>query len=197
MAPLRTHLCYPRTWNHLVIPFNTVPGGGKRPHTIWMDLYSKELSFPNLFPSGEFGNSCYPPKEIDMRITSRVGCSTVVENLQKNFDYLFYAQYWCEAKEVKDSLSVSLQNHRKPWLQRKWRKICLMSHAMIGAVTFSRKPVAFQYFRHALYDLLGMIGQHGPCTWFITVSAADLTHWGRDKMAAIFLLFSDVSMVSI
>ena len=97
------------------------------------------------------------------------------EKFAKNFDYLFYAQYWCEAKEVKDSLSVSLQNHRKPWLQRKWRKICLMSHAMIGAVPFSRKPVAIQHFRHALYDLLGMIGQHGHCIWFITVSAADLT----------------------
>lgn len=30
------------------------------------------------------------------------------------------------------------------------------------------------YFNKMLYDLLGMIRQLGPCTWFITLSAADL-----------------------
>lgn len=94
----------------------------------------------------------------------------------RNIDYIFYAQYRTEAKEVSDSISINLrkgkqQNVTAGELKDKLADIVRNDLGIHFLQKIRGSPA---YFNKLFYDLLGMIRQLGPCTWFITLSAADL-----------------------
>ena len=95
-------------------------------------------------------------------------------------EYLFYAQYRCEAQDVANSLSIGLRKckgkaHNITAGQIKdaqeIRKL-IRDDLSINFLQKVRGSPA--YFNKLLYDLLGMVRQLGNCTWFLTLSAADL-----------------------
>ena len=94
----------------------------------------------------------------------------------KNIDYLFYAQYRCEVKEIKDSLSVSMRKAKGEAVTAGEVKgnIANFIRSDLGCHFLQKIRGSPAFYNKLLYDLLGMIRQLGPCTWFITLSAADL-----------------------
>ena len=95
-------------------------------------------------------------------------------------EYLFYAQYRCEAEDVANSLSIGLrkckgkaQNITAGQLKdaEEIRKL-IRNDLNINFLQKVRGSPA--YYNKLLFDLLGMVRQLGNCTWFLTLSAADL-----------------------
>ena len=95
-------------------------------------------------------------------------------------EYPFYAQYRCEAEDVANSLSIGLrkckgkaQNITAGQLKdaEEIRKL-IRNDLNINFLQKVRGSPA--YYNKLLFDLLGMVRQLGNCTWFLTLSAADL-----------------------
>lgn len=91
-------------------------------------------------------------------------------------EYIFYAQYRCEVKEIQDSLSVALRKGKQNDLTAGEIRDNIkdfIRHDL--GIHFMQKIRGLPaYFNKLFLDLLGMIRHLGPCTWFITLSAADL-----------------------
>ena len=152
------------------------PGEGKRPQAMEIDIHSEELSFPNLFPSGKYGYSFDRPKKVTMKKYFQSRMLHCDGRFAKNIDYLFYAQYRCEVKEIKDSLSVSMRKAKGEAVTAGEVKgnIANFIRSDLGCHFLQKIRGSPAFYNKLLYDLLGMIRQLGPCTWFITLSAADL-----------------------
>ena len=94
----------------------------------------------------------------------------------KNIQYLFYAQYRCEAKDIKDCLSIALRKGKNSEVTVSdiKQKVSDFIRSDLGIHFLQKVRGSPAYFNKMLFDLLGMIRQLGPCTWFVTLSAADL-----------------------
>lgn len=94
----------------------------------------------------------------------------------KNIQYLFYAQYRCEAKDIKDCLSIALRKGKNDniTVYDIKQKVADIIRSDLGIHFLQKVRGSPAYFNKMLYDLLGMIRQLGPCTWFLTLSTADL-----------------------
>ena len=155
---------------------SVAPGEGKRPQPMEMDDNSEELSFPHLFPTGKFGFSYNRNVKLSMKKYFQCRILNCDGRFAKNIGYLFYAQYRCEAKEVKDSLSIALRKGKGDDItagQIKEKTAAFIS-SELGIHFLQKIRGSPAFFNKLLYDLLGMIRQLGPCTWFITLSSADL-----------------------
>ena len=155
---------------------NVAPGEGKKPEPFEKDQNSEELSFPHLFPSGKFGYSMQRQSKISMKKYFQTRILNSDGRFSKSIEYIFYAQYRTEAKEIADSLSIALRKGKQTDVTAgdlKNRVESLIRNDLgIHFLQNIRGSPAF--FNKLLYDLLGMIRQLGPCTWFVTLSAADL-----------------------
>ena len=155
---------------------NVAPGEGKKPEPFEKDQNSEEISFPHLFPSGKFGYSMQRQTKISMKKYFQTRILNSDGRFSKSIEYIFYAQYRTEAKEIADSLSVALRKGKQTDVTAgdlKNRVESLIRNDLgIHFLQNIRGSPAF--FNKLLYDLLGMIRQLGPCTWFVTLSAADL-----------------------
>ena len=155
---------------------NVAPGEGKKPEPFEKDQNSEELSFPHLFPSGKFGYSMQRQSKISMKKYFQTRILNSDGRFSKSIEYIFYAQYRTEAKEIADSLSIALRKGKQTDVTAgdlKNRVESLIRNDLgIHFLQNIRGSPAF--FNKLLYDLLGMIRQLGPCTWFVTLSAADI-----------------------
>ena len=155
---------------------NVAPGEGKKPEPFEKDQNSEELSFPHLFPTGKFGYSMQRQSKISMKKYFQTRILNSDGRFSKSIEYIFYAQYRTEAKEIADSLSIALRKGKQTDVTAgdlKNRVESLIRNDLgIHFLQNIRGSPAF--FNKLLYDLLGMIRQLGPCTWFVTLSAADL-----------------------
>jgi hypothetical protein len=166
-------------------------------------MNNEEMAFPTLFPSGSFGFDCHREKKISLKkyFNQRVlNCDTWFAS---STEYLFYAKYRCEAKEVADCLSIALRNCKgehqvqklkagqikNPDEMRKLARTDLSYHFLQNV----RGSPAF--FNKMLYDLLGMIRRLGTCTWFLTLSSADLK-W-KDTIQVIAAQHGDIQYTYI
>ena len=155
---------------------NYAPGENKRPKSFHIDEHSEELSFPHLFPSGKFGFSMPRSQKVSMKKYFQTRILNNDTRFARNIEYIFYAQYRCEAKEIQDSLSISLRKGKQMELTageiRDNLRDFIRQDLEIHFMQKIRGSPA--YFSKIFYDLLGMIRHLGPSTWFITLSAADL-----------------------
>ena len=85
------------------------PGEGKRPLGLESDEKSEELSFPHLFPSGKFGYSMDRKRPVSLKKYFQARVLHADGRFSSSAEYLFYAQYRCEAKDTRDCLSISLR----------------------------------------------------------------------------------------
>ena len=152
------------------------PGENKRPKAFREDDNSEELSFPQLFPSGKFGLSMKRAKKLSMKKYFQTRILNCDNRFAKNTDYLFYAQYRCEAKDLYDSLSVALRKGKnKDYTAGDLKQnLSEFIRTDLGVHFIQKVRGSPAYFNKLFYDLLGMIRNLGPCTWFVTLSAADL-----------------------
>ncbi|VDI08178.1 Hypothetical predicted protein [Mytilus galloprovincialis] len=103
--------CIQRTDPHLDTEniITLAPGEGKSPVNIMLDEGCEELSFPQLFPTGQFGFDRHrnvhltPKKYFNARILNKTGV------FAKNIEYLFFAQYVTEYKQIMDSISIAVR----------------------------------------------------------------------------------------
>ena len=155
---------------------NVAPGEGKKSEPFEKDQNSEELSFPHLFPIGKFGYSMQRQTKISMKKYFQTRILNYDGRFSKSIEYIFYAQYRTEAKEIADSLPVALRKGKQTDVTAgdlKNRVESLIRNDL--GIHFLQNIRGFpSFFNKLLYDLLGMIRQLGPCTWFVTLSAADL-----------------------
>ncbi|CAB3992912.1 Hypothetical predicted protein [Paramuricea clavata] len=89
--------------------FNIAPGEGKHPVSLMTDKLCEELSFPVLFPKGRFGYTFeqdikLPPiKNFNARLLHYSG------KFATNPEYLFFAQFIMEQKNIHDSINIALK----------------------------------------------------------------------------------------
>ena len=155
---------------------NYAPGENKRPKSFHSDENSEELSFPQLLPSGKFGFSMARKEKLSLKkyFQTRILCHDI--RFASNIEYIFFAQYRCEAKEIQDSLSVALRKGKQRELTAGEIRENLRDFIRqdLGVHFMQKIRGSPAYFNKLFYDLLGMIRHLGPSTWFITLSAADL-----------------------
>ena len=151
------------------------PGEGKHPLGLESDEHSEELSFPQLFPSGKFGFTAQRPRKLTIKKYFQARLLHADGRFARNIAYLFYSQYRCEAKDTWDSLSVAMRkgmddNVTAGDIKERVRNFVRSDLGIHFLQKVRGSPAYFNKF----YDILGTIRQLGPCTWFVTLSAADL-----------------------
>ena len=92
---------------------NIAPGEGKRPQPFETDENAEELSFPHLFPTGKFGFSMKRDRKISLKKYFQTRILNYDGRFSRNIEYIFYAQYRSEAKEVADNLSIALRKGKQ------------------------------------------------------------------------------------
>ena len=156
------------------------PGEGKKPLSLYSDKNNEEMAFPTLFPNGRFGWEHKRDQKLSLKKYFNARLLNADGRFAQSTEYLFYAQYRCEAQDVANSLSIGLRKckgkaHNITAGQIKdaqeIRKL-IRDDLSINFLQKVRGSPA--YFNKLLYDLLGMVRQLGNCTWFLTLSAADL-----------------------
>ena len=156
------------------------PGEGKHPVHFMQDKYCEELAFPVLFSNGRFGYQVEseiklsPSKYFNARLLNYAG------RFAGNPEYLFFAQYITEQKKVQDSINIALKKvHGQQFTSSQVRE---MSSSTLNHLIFSDQAYYFMknipgspaYWKTFLFDVVAMIKQLGPPTWWMTFSCADL-----------------------
>ena len=155
---------------------NIAPGEGKRPQPFEADEHAEELSFPHLFPTGKFGFSMNRETKLSLKKYFQARILNCDGRFSKSIEYIFYAQYRSEAKEVADNLSIALRKGKQVDVTAGdlKQKVSSFIHNELGIHFLQNIRGSPAFYNKMLYDLLGMIRQLGACTWFLTLSAADL-----------------------
>lgn len=83
------------------IILSIAPGEGKKPKGFDDDKFSEQLSFPHLFPTGMFGYTMSREKKISIKKYFQSRLLNADGRFAKSIEYIFYAQYRCEAEEGK------------------------------------------------------------------------------------------------
>lgn len=158
------------------VTLNIAPGENKRPKSFYEDEKSEELSFPHLFPSGKFGYSMQRQKNLSLKKYFQARVLNSDMRFASNIEYIFYAQYRCEVKEIQDCLSIALRKGRNQEITAGdiRKNLAQFIRNDLGIQFLQKVRGSPAYFQRLFYDLLGMIRHLGPATWFITLSAADL-----------------------
>ena len=161
--------------------FSIAPGEGRCPVPIMADENCEERAFPQLFPTGEFGFSIDRPVKLSVKKYFNARLLSKDGRFAKNIEYLFFAQYITEQKQVYDSLSIALRKTRSgpgspitaAFLKdpERMRNIIFKDEAYRFLQPVRGTP---PYWQKIMYDLLAAIKQLGIFTWFLTLSAADL-----------------------
>ena len=153
---------------------------GEHPVHFMQDKYCEELAFPALFTMGRLGHhverrvKLSPIKYFNARLLNYTG------KFAANPEYLFLAQYITEQKKVQDSINIVL---KKVSVQRLTAsQVRNMSSNTMNHLIFSDQAYYFMknipgspaYWKTFLFDVLAMIKQLGPPTWWMTFSCPDL-----------------------
>ena len=144
------------------------------------DKHCEEMAFPTLFPTGKYGFHVVrqvplsPVKYFNARLLNYTG------RFAMNPEYLFLAQFVVEQKKVLDSISIALRKSRGNSLTAS--EIRNMNTSHLRNLIFSDQAYIFMknikgspaYWQRFMYDVLAMIKQLGPPSWWMTFSCADL-----------------------
>ena len=111
--------------------YSIAPGEGKHPIHFMRDKHCEELSFPTLFPTGQFGYQIErtvplsPMKYFNARQLNYTG------RFASNPEYLFFAQYIIEQSKVQDGINIALKKFMEEHLQHKKSGTWTMQHFAI------------------------------------------------------------------
>ena len=160
------------------------PGANAKPISLLRDDNVEERSFPNIFPTGEFGFS--HKREVKLSLAEYV--STRLKGADPRFvstDYLFWSQNLLEYNRLISSVSIALRKgHSSSQNGSAITAGLLKNESAVNALLRTDLGYKFTaavcgspaYWQKTRYELLAMINQLGIPTFFLTLSAADL-HW--------------------
>ena len=159
--------------------FNIAPGEGKHPVSMMTDKLCEELSFPVLFPKGQFGytterdTKLSPIKYFNARLLHYSG------KFATNPEYLFFAQFIMEQKKISDSINIALKKVHGQSVTASQVKSNTQDFQNLlmqdQAYLFLRQiPGSPPYWQKFMYEVVAMVKQLGIPTWFMTLSCADL-----------------------
>ena len=161
--------------------FSIAPGEGKHPVHFMTDKLCEEMAFPTLFPTRKFGFQVKrdvrlsPAKYFNARLLNYTG------RFATNPEYLFFAQYVTEQKKVQDSISIALKKvHHGHSLTA--GEVRSTDSSSFQNLTFSDQAYLFMknipgspsYWKRFMYEVIAMIKQLDPPSWWMTLSCADL-----------------------
>ena len=160
--------------NHV---FCFAPGEGERPVSLLTDNQCEVLAFPSIFPTGKFGHYDQTrPVGLSCRKYFNQRLLNVDRRCASNVEFLFFAQYFTELKQVLDNINIAV-------------RLCKPSQKTAGTIKNSLQDMiqnndAYKflqtvrgsqpYWKRTLHDLCAMVRQLDIPTWFITFSAADM-----------------------
>ena len=156
------------------------PGEGKKPLSLYSDKNNEELAFPTLFPNGQFGWEYKRDQKLSLKKYFNARLLNVDGRFAQSTEYLFYAQYRCEAEDVGNSLSIALRKCKGKAQNitagqiKDAEEIRNLIRNDLNIHFLQKVRGSPAYYNKLLLDLLGMVRQLGNCTWFLTLSAADL-----------------------
>ena len=161
--------------------FSIAQGEGKHPVHVMTDKLCEEMAFPTLFPTGKFGFQVKrdvrlsPAKYFNARLLSYTG------RFATNQEYLFFfSQYVTEEKKVQDSISIALKKVHGHSLTA--GEVRSMDSSIFQNIIFSYQAHLFMknipgspsYWKRFMYEVIAMIKQLGPPSWWMALSCADL-----------------------
>ncbi|XP_062607978.1 uncharacterized protein LOC134269784, partial [Saccostrea cucullata] len=160
--------------------FNIAPGEGQIPIDMISDKNSEILAFPREFPSGKFGlhsnrpTKIYPKRYFNQRLLNKDN------RFASNIEYIFFAQYYTEVKQIRDNISIALRKGSSNKEQKTAGK--LKNPENIKKILNQNEGFSFlqsvrgsyPYWCKTLHDLFAMVRQLDIPTFFCTFSAADL-----------------------
>ena len=163
--------------------YSVAPGEGRLPLFIGNDGNNEVLTFPTLYPDGKFGFDVQRLPKLTLRKYFQARLLSEDTRFAKNTEYLFYAQYLTEQKQISDSINIALRKAKLSVTEEdKVTAGTLKNSDRLKQIIQQDQGQRFMqnvrgspaYCKKLLSDLLAMIRQLGSFTFFLTLSAADL-----------------------
>ena len=159
--------------------FSIAPAEGNRPLSLFTDQNAEVLSFPTLFPKGQFGFNTNRHTKLHFRKYLNARLLNIDTRFANNIDYIFFMQFWAEKKQILDNVHVVLRKSQNcesvtAGLLRSSETLKTFIAKDMAYTIFKNIRGSPAYWQRTLYDLLGMVRQLGTFTWFLTLSSADL-----------------------
>ena len=177
-APQASMMCVenPESFTHTVC---VASAEGEKPLNMMIDINFEAMSNPEKFPYGTGTFSSKRPRKLTYRKYFNQRLLDVDGRFAKDLDYLFVAQYICEAKQIRDD-GNNFAMRQKP--SRQFTAAQAKSPEILSQFMRNDRAYSFMknirgsppYYQRVFHDLLAMIRQLGTPTWFFTLSAADL-----------------------
>jgi hypothetical protein len=170
----------PSTHNKSQIGKYCLPVNNNQPINTYNNTTLEERAFPVLFPDGK--NGLFMPRKYPLShlkyFQSRL--LSMDRRFSGNLPYLFWATNLHEKKTLSDSISIAMKTCSRKSYSR-------ASDVLKDITTNPDLPQNYygfmrnirgsaSYWNTAQLDLLAMIKNLGPPTWFLTLSANDM-HW--------------------
>lgn len=161
--------------------FNIAPGEGQIPLDMIFDKSSEILAFPRAFPTGKFGlqhlnrpTNIYPKRYFNQRLLNKD------TRFASNIEYIFFAQYYTEVKQIRDNISIALRKGSNSEVKKTAgdlknpENIKKILNQNEGFSFLQSIRGSYPYWCKTLHDLFAMVRQLDIPTFFCTFSAADL-----------------------
>ncbi|MES9901779.1 MAG: hypothetical protein ABW168_03735, partial [Sedimenticola sp.] len=155
--------------------FSIAPGEGKHPLSLFDDKGSELLAFPSLFSTGRFG---WNAKDRTGRLSPRRYINQMILNNDKKFahnvEYMFFAQYLCEAKQIGDNIPIEIRKGSSSSSNLTAETVEEALKQNNGYRFIQTVRGSYPYWMKTLFDLNAMVLQLDIPTWFCSISASDL-----------------------
>ena len=163
--------------------YSIAPGEGRKPISIMMDEHCEEQAFPTLFPTGQFGFQVNRCTKLSAKKYFNARLLNKDSRFARNVEYLFFAQFITEYKQVMDNISVALRKARINTDDGERVTAGLIKDPQrLNRIIFNDKAYNMlqtvrgspPYWQSVMFKILAGVKQLGLFTWFLTLSAADL-----------------------
>ena len=159
---------------------NLAPGEGNKPKSIFLDKYSEELAYPDIF----LGHSRPEPAHVHVQYSDIVKSelTQVDRRAALNVENIFFKAKKLQMKLITSRTQIALRQHKTSdmtisagTLKNPDSVKSIIQHDQ-GYQFLQTLRGSPPYFRRAKQDLFAMIRQLGPATFFMSLSAAE-TKW--------------------
>ena len=159
---------------------NLAPGEGANPINILSDEYCEELAHPHLFPTGKFGYRV--ERKIPLTATKYFNQRLLnyTQRFASDSDYIFFANSVVQQLNLSNQMNIAMKKVSSTNLtagmfsnnfKETVRQFVSNDKAFGFMSTIKGTPA---YWKKFLQEVLAMVKQLGPPTFFLTLSCADL-----------------------
>ena len=159
---------------------NLAPGEGNRPKSIFLDKYSEELAYPDIFLGHARPENPYVRTQYSDVVKSEL--LNVDRRAALNVENIFFKTKKLQMKLLTGRTQLALRQHKTSDMTitagtlKNPESVKNIIHHDQGYLFLQTLRGSPPYFRRAKQDLFAMIPQLGPATFFMSLSAAE-TKW--------------------